>query len=487
MNFITERNEDNEFKKVTPHWIRMTRFLELEDGLKSNHKKHPWLWCLLTVHQEFDSILTKAASLKPIIDQFELYPLKTIQRAAVFRQDVKTQDLTHAFLAFLASKEESYRLCWYFIQKNFRAHLKRSEEPTENHSSEVWNEYEAGHSFKGENFDDSAALSSEDSALAEQVRNFAMNFQESYANIRDRKKTASKPIAEKLQDIFRQAKKYWPTEVEYIWNFLCDVMKLEPSESNHHQRRYEGAFPLTTLLEANFCLFARADPGAPAIPSWQVTSWAEAFKKLKLSAEERASKWGAIYQEIETLRGTIEEQRQIITCLEYRHILEHLPPDRVPGKGGPKWMNLWEEVVNQELDLQLQGDFGPRALTPLFEKKVKDLSKARCQAVTNEINRQIGLAQAPTNIAQEINARSKKPKGEDKIPYKEWPGYRRGEDMYSDLSEMIHGYGKKYEFQATNWPKLERHILEWLKPSSAAAREGKEIIWEDERLEKKIQ
>uniref|UniRef100_A0A8H7K8Q9 Uncharacterized protein n=1 Tax=Bionectria ochroleuca TaxID=29856 RepID=A0A8H7K8Q9_BIOOC len=300
MNFITGRNEDDEFKKVTPHWIRMTRFLELEDGLKSCptgggwdcHKKYPWLWCLLTVHQEFDSILAKGASLKPIIDQFELYPLKTIQRAAVFRQDVKTQDLTHAFLAFLASKEESYRLCWYFIQKNLRAQFKRSEEPTENHSSRGWNEYEAGYGFKGENFDDSAALSSEDNALAEQVRNFAINFQENYASIRNRKITASEPIAGKLQDIFRQAKKTWPKEVDDIWKFLGDIMELEPSNTNHHQGRYESAFPLTALLEANFCVFARVDTGTQAIPSWQITSWVEAFKKLKLSAEERASKWG---------------------------------------------------------------------------------------------------------------------------------------------------------------------------------------------------
>ncbi|CAH0018170.1 unnamed protein product [Clonostachys rhizophaga] len=488
MNFIIGKNEDDEFKKLTPHWIRMTRFLELEDGLRSRHGKYPWLWCLLTVHQEFDSRLAKAASLKPLTDQFELYPLKTIQRVALFRQDVKTQDLTHAFLAFLASRQESYRLCWYFIQRSLQAQFKSLEEPTEIHSSGGWNDYEAGYSFKGENFDDSPALTSQDKALAEQVRNFAIKFQEDYANIRNRKITASEPIADKLQDIFHQAKKSWPKEIDDIWKFLGDIMELEPSDTKYHQRKYENAFALTALLEANFCMFARMDTGTQAI-----TTWPEAFQRLKLSAEERSSKWGAIYQEIETLRGTIEEQRQIITCLEYRHILEHLPPDRVPGKGGPKWMNLWEEVVNQELDLQLLGNFGPRALTPLFEKKVKDLTRARLQAITNEINRQITVAQAngrlpakPMNIAQEINAAPNNIYGGVKVPYKEWPGYRRGEDMYSDLSEMIHGYGKKYEFQATNWPKLERHILEWLKPSSAAARDGEEIIWEDERLEKKI-
>ncbi|CAH0044102.1 unnamed protein product [Clonostachys solani] len=488
MNFIIGKNEEDEFDKLTPQWIRMTRLLELEDGLKSRHGKYPWLWCLLTVHREFDTRLAKAASLKPVTDQFELYPLKTIQRVSAFRHDAKTQDLTHAFLAFLASKQESYRLCWYYIQRNLQAQLKSLEEPTEDHSSGGWNAYAAGYSFKGEKFDDSAALSSEDSALAEQVRNFAIKFQEDYANIRNRKITASKPIARKLQDIFQEAKKSWPEEIDDIWKFLSDIMELEPSETKHHQWRYENAFPLTALLEANFCMFARMDTGTQAI-----FSWPEAYQRLKLSAEERASKWGAIYQEIETLRGTIEEQRQIITCLEYRHILEHLPPDRVPGKGGPKWMNLWEEVVNQELDLQFLGDFGPRALTPLFEKKVKDLSNARRQAIAKEINRQITVAQAngllpakPASIAQSVNVDHTNIHGGVKIPYKEWPGYRRGEDMYSDLSEMIHGYGKKYEFQATNWPKLERHILEWLKPSSATAGEGKEIVWEDERQEKKI-
>ncbi|KAK7213347.1 hypothetical protein V2G26_020525 [Clonostachys chloroleuca] len=137
MNFIIGKNEDDEFKKLTPHWIRMTRFLELEDGLRSRHGKYPWLWCLLTVHQEFDSRLAIATSLKPLTDQFELYPLKTIQRVALFRQDVKTQDLTHAFLAFLASRQESYRLCWYFIQRSLQAQFKSLEEPTEIHSSGV--------------------------------------------------------------------------------------------------------------------------------------------------------------------------------------------------------------------------------------------------------------------------------------------------------------------------------------------------------------
>ena len=121
-------------------------------------------------------------------------------------------------------------------------------------------------------------------------------------------------------------------------------------------------------------------------------------------------------------------------------------------------MDLWEEIVNEELDFQLLSDFGSRNLTLLFQSKVKDLSRARRTAVQNEITNQMRNTtiqpMRPKNSAMNINNDPVNISNNVKIPYDEWPGYRRGQDMYSDLSEAIHGSGKKYEFPANELAKV---------------------------------
>ncbi len=218
----------------------------------------------------------------------------------------------------------------------------------------------------------------------------------------------------------------------------------------------------------------------------RVKNLTTAFLLLKQMADERTEQWRIVYEELDKLRAANERQHHLLTCLEYRHILEHLPPARLTGDATARWQKLWEEIVNKELDLLFQGNPGPRTLTSLFKDKVDKLSGPKKQAVQTEITRQLAVPQVVENIALNINNQPQRV-AQDRILYKEWPGYRRGHDLYAELSHSIHNYGDRYKICRTNWPQMDLQMLQWLQPTSLlGVRDDEDVDWTTERRARSI-
>ncbi|KAH7361334.1 hypothetical protein BKA66DRAFT_573494 [Pyrenochaeta sp. MPI-SDFR-AT-0127] len=470
-------------KRFTTTWVRMTRFLALDNGLRTLQGQNHWLWSFFTPDLSNEAPSARAKVFQAAKDQFELYPFKTIEKLEQFRADILTQEATNMFLVFLSSQSDSYRSCWYWVQKRLQDHLTGLD-PLQTNADPEGHNYE----IKQDSFV-SDGEPEEHTSLVQQVRDFVIGYQAEFAEVKNTNMTTSGPHERALVNIFLEAAELWPAEVISILSRFSTIAG--HAYSSHNSFEGVKGYPLYILFADNLDIFALLITG-------EATRY-NALSKLRLIAQQKMQQWGVVYQEIENLRSTIEEQRQVITCLEYRHLLEHLPPDRIRGRNsGPRWMLLWDEIVNDELDLQLVGDFGPRHLTPLFQVKVMDLSAARRALVQTEIaNQHAAAIQAtaaagilatvtrPSRIAKRVNSDPANIALGNCIPYREWPGYARGRDLFSELSETIHGYGKKYEFQATNWSKSEQHILAWLKPTKFRPDE-RDVAWAEDRAEKKI-
>ena len=50
-----------------------------------------------------------------------------------------------------------------------------------------------------------------------------------------------------------------------------------------------------------------------------------ALKSLKEIAVQKNKQWETLFKSLENYLSQIAEQEKIITCLEYRHVLEHIP------------------------------------------------------------------------------------------------------------------------------------------------------------------
>ncbi|KAI1740202.1 hypothetical protein F4680DRAFT_448397 [Xylaria scruposa] len=193
-------------------------------------------------------------------------------------------------------------------------------------------------------------------------------------------------------------------------------------------------------------------------PTVQVQSF---LKQLHKYGVVRSKLLDPLYIEIGDLSATIEKQRQVITALAYRHLMEHLP-DRdyydnlVPNSKKSKklresdyWKKLWEDMVKQELQHMLGNDYGSRDLTSLFEYPFNEWRKEN---------------KAETEIPREI--------------YTKWPTYIRGETLYDELSNNIHRYKNKgdgksaFEVYDTNWSITDRTILNALQPKHSLSEIG---------------
>lgn len=168
-----------------------------------------------------------------------------------------------------------------------------------------------------------------------------------------------------------------------------------------------------------------------------------------------ATKWEQfipLYRKIQELNDTVDSQKQMITALAYRHLIEHLPDQAyykstVSEKKGDKlnekdyWRLVWEDMVLEELSFMMNGDFGQRDLTTLFEWSFK-------------------LWRRDNKTASSI----------PREKFKEWPNYKRGEALYSELSNNIHLYqGKQetaYDIHDSNWSSTDRTILLSLRPKT---------------------
>lgn len=174
------------------------------------------------------------------------------------------------------------------------------------------------------------------------------------------------------------------------------------------------------------------------------------FQELRKYGAAKWEQFVPLYRKIQELNDTVESQKQMITALAYRHLIEHLPDQEyykstVSEKKGDKlnekdyWKLMWEDMVLQELSLMVKGDFAPRDLTTLFDYSFKLWRRDNKTA---------------TSVPRE--------------KFKEWPNYRRGEAFYGELSNNIHLYqGKQettYDIHDSNWSRTDRTILFSLRP-----------------------
>lgn len=109
-------------------------------------------------------------------------------------------------------------------------------------------------------------------------------------------------------------------------------------------------------FQSNICLFVEARTGRKGL------QYREAIQMLREMSFSRNEQSKILYEAIEKQRTEIALQQQMITCLEYRFALEHLPQmDTSEMKTMSKpsatsaWQRMWTLAVEGELEKNDQG------------------------------------------------------------------------------------------------------------------------------------
>ncbi|MCJ1457880.1 hypothetical protein MMC28_008249 [Mycoblastus sanguinarius] len=108
-------------------------------------------------------------------------------------------------------------------------------------------------------------------------------------------------------------------------------------------------------FQFNICLFVEAKTGRKGL------EYREAIQILREMSFVKNEQSKILYKAIEDQRTEIALQQQIITCLEYRHVLESLPQKDFPimtalagtNSGTGAWQKTWRLAVEYELDKML--------------------------------------------------------------------------------------------------------------------------------------
>lgn len=190
---------------------------------------------------------------------------------------------------------------------------------------------------------------------------------------------------------------------------------------------------------------------------------------------ENKQQWDILYKVIEKQQTEIYQQGQLISCLEYRHALEMLPNrsaamlQGLPGKAPSAtlvWKKTWEGAVKLELQHMIhERIFNNAAASPAGGPPVPPVPSQRtglqdCLRSDFDFwaNRKLNtVTQLPTTPNPLVDYY--------KLPYDEWSIYLRGLSMYNELSKTIHGYGREYKVNESNWAESDRVIFDWLSPS----------------------
>lgn len=205
---------------------------------------------------------------------------------------------------------------------------------------------------------------------------------------------------------------------------------------------------------------------------------------LRDLAGKRSNQWSILHNEMKEKDSEITRQKQIITCLEYRHVLENLPNkscSHFVAKGDSatsRWKETWKLAVELKLDNMISDHIisrnpsqpgttppaPPSRLRPLLQRDFdfwasKRLAKASIPAPG------VSTTSSPL-LVQHYQP-----------PYVEWSIYQRGATLYNELSSTIHGYGEFYETDESSWAKSDRLIFGWLRPN---VNPGFEVDWDQE-------
>lgn len=199
------------------------------------------------------------------------------------------------------------------------------------------------------------------------------------------------------------------------------------------------------------------------------------YQRLYNTGAAKSQHLQPILEEIERLRDTVEAQSQIITSLGYRRLIEQLPNrlyyDRTLALQPYEktyaryWREVWEGLVVQELNNMINIPPGtsatpPRPLTHLLDHSFE---------IWRKRGRNRFAIAVPSN------------------DYRDWPGYKRGLQLYGELSGTIHQYNdpstQPYNIKDSNWSRSDRAILAALQPSNfVTLPDGlSDVDWDQER------
>ena len=278
-----------------------------------------------------------------------------------------------------------------------------------------------------------------------------------------------------LQEIVEKANQYWGSENDYVSDVVSEFHALMDNIPTLNIKGLPDGltFPESvTVCNRNLRTFTEMMTG-------QLTADTDTnrycFYLLEKTGAAKSQHLQPILEEIERLRDTVETQRQIITSLGYRRLIEHLPNrshyDKTLAlqshqKNSTRyWSEIWRGLVVQELNNMINKPPGtpvtpPRPLTQLFNYNF--------EAWRNKAKNKSATAVPPSE-------------------YENWPGYKRGLQLYGELSGTIHQYNdtsrQLYNIKDSNWSKSDRVILAALQPSNFVTLPdgSSDVDWDKER------
>ena len=235
----------------------------------------------------------------------------------------------------------------------------------------------------------------------------------------------------------------------------------------------------------------------------------DAIQTLREITKQRSQQYKHLYDEIKTMRAEIALHKQIITCLEYRHVLESLPnKDALISKlslnsadlkdASPTWKHTWRLAVETELAAMLQDVINTRVAASSGAPTATSAPPPTGPAPSPSPAAGPAASTPPpprltTLLRQEFDLwvhRHPKPMAAmvasgapnvSNIDYSDWRSYQRGRQLYGELSTNIHTYGKTYDVNDGSWLKTDALILHWLKPKvSKDDGEVTGVTWDDE-------
>lgn len=171
------------------------------------------------------------------------------------------------------------------------------------------------------------------------------------------------------------------------------------------------------------------------------------------------------------------EQREVITGLVFRHLVEHLPPNPYKNKTNAtdRWLAFWEDAVRTEYvrseDHPLKGLVKEKVFPLLSDPLVESSSK---QPFTRNSTGQSVDRDFVKGTIDEVGEKAQM--------------YRLGKELFGIMSKNVHAYttnGKEgYKIGSDHWGKGVRDILERLVPVEYDRDDDNNDVvnWERERL-----
>jgi len=240
-------------------------------------------------------------------------------------------------------------------------------------------------------------------------------------------------------------------------------------------------------------------------------NYPDALQALRDFGGQRTQQWKLIYAEVEKLSAEIACHKQIIACLEYRHVLESLPNKdaikrkfsltKAPQAATPAWQYTWKLAVEACIESMLQDYFvtkpPPTASTaaplPATGAKTTTVPATLPPAAPAPTASGPTASAHPSHLLKQLLqndfdywAKTNKPSlnamagtpNVASVAYADWPPYQRGRGLFNELSGNIHKYGKTYDLRDGDWLRSDGLILRWLKPDVDAG--TGEVKWDDE-------